>query len=225
MSVPSALRQLAAVVRKDVVLEWRGRELVSGMVLFAVLALLTFNFAFDLTGVNRAVAGAGALWVALIFASLLGLGRSASVERMHGAWEGVLLSPIDRGTLFIAKLVSSLLFLGLVDAVVLVLFAGLFGVPVLRLPVLGIVALGTIGLALLGTLLSPMAATTRAREVLLPVMLFPLAVPVVIAAVRATVLVLTEQPRDAWAWTQLLAGFDLLFLGVGYLIFGAAAED
>lgn len=221
----TAARQIYAIVRKDLLLELRAREQVIGMAVFALLTLVTFNFAFDLTGVDRAASGSGALWVAIIFAGLLGIGRAAAIDRQQGAWEGLLLSPADRGTIFLGKLTSALLFIGIVEALALAVFAALFSLPVLQPMVLLVVGLGTVGFGTLGTLFSVMAATTRAREVLLPVLLFPLALPVVISAVRATTLLLTDRQAEVGPWISLLMGFDVLFLGISYLIFGHAVEE
>mgnify|MGYP005838915705 CR=1 FL=1 len=221
----TAARQIYAIVRKDLLLELRAREQVIGMAVFALLTLVTFNFAFDLTGVDRAASGSGALWVAIIFAGLLGMGRAAAIDRQQGAWEGLLLSPADRGTIFLGKLTSALLFIGIVEALALAVFAALFSLPVLQPMVLLVVGLGTVGFGTLGTLFSVMAATTRAREVLLPVLLFPLALPVVISAVRATTLLLTDRQAEVGPWISLLLGFDVLFLGISYLIFGHAVEE
>lgn len=221
----TAAQQIYAIVRKDLLLELRAREQVIGMAVFALLTLVTFNFAFDLTGVDRAASGSGALWVAIIFAGLLGIGRAAAIDRQQGAWEGLLLSPADRGTIFLGKLTSALLFIGIVEALALAVFAALFSLPVLQPMVLLVVGLGTVGFGTLGTLFSVMAATTRAREVLLPVLLFPLALPVVISAVRATTLLLTDRQAEVGPWISLLLGFDVLFLGISYLIFGHAVEE
>ena len=120
----TAARQIYAIVRKDLLLELRAREQVIGMAVFALLTLVTFNFAFDLTGVDRAASGSGALWVAIIFAGLLGMGRAAAIDRQQGAWEGLLLSPADRGTIFLGKLASALLFIGIVEALVMAFLPG-----------------------------------------------------------------------------------------------------
>ena len=221
----TAARQIYAIVRKDLLLELRAREQVTGMAVFALLTLVTFNFAFDLTGADRAASGSGALWVAIIFAGLLGMGRAAAIDRQQGAWEGVLLSPVDRGTIFLGKLASALLFIGIVEALALAVFAALFSLPVLHPMVLLVVCLGTVGFGTLGTLFSVMAATTRAREVMLPVLLFPLSLPIVISAVRATTLLLTDRQAEVGPWISLLLGFDVLFLGISYIVFGHAVEE
>jgi heme exporter protein B len=221
----TGVRQIYAIVQRDLLHELRTREHVVGMAVLALLTLVISHFAFDLSSADRAASGSGALWVAIVFAGMLGMGRAAALDRHQGAWEGLLLAPVGRGTIFLGKLASTLLFIGIVAVMTLLAFAALFSLPVLRPPVLLVVGLGTVGFSTLGTLFAVMAATTRAREVVLPVLLFPLALPVVISAVRATTLLLAERAAEAGPWVSLLLGFDLLFLGIGYLVFGYAVEE
>ncbi len=217
--------QFLALVWRDILSEFRAREVVVGMAVMALLTLLIFNFAFDLSGAQRVASGSGAFWVAVVFATLLGLGRSASLDRQEGAWDGVLLSPVERPVVFLAKLSSMLVFVVLVELVALVVMALLFDLPVFRPGVLLVLALGTLGLCTLGTLFSVMTAQARAREVLLPALLFPLAIPVVIGAVRAMVLELSGFGADAGPWKSLLAGFAMLFLALSVATFGVVTEE
>lgn len=221
----SAWSQFTAIVKRDLLLEWRARELVLGMLVMTLLTLLIFNFAFDLSGVQRAASGSGALWVAIVFATLLGWGRAVALDRQEGAWEGLLLSPVERPVIFIAKLVSMLVFVTIVELVALLVLAVLFALPVLQPGVLVVVVLGTLGLCTLGTLFAAMTANVRSREVLLPALLFPLAVPVVIGAVRATTLELNGFTGDAAPWKSLLGGFAALFFALGALTFGSVTEE
>jgi heme exporter protein B len=217
--------QLLAILQRDLLSEWRAREVVVGMLVMALLTLLVFNFAFDLTGAQRAASGSGAFWVAVVFATLLGFGRATALERQEGAWEGLLLAPVERWLIFVAKLLSMLLFVAVVEAVALVVMAALFDLPVFRGGVLLVLALGTLGLCTLGTLFSVMTAQAKAREVLLPALLFPLAIPVVIGAVRAMMLELSGFAADAGPWKSLLAGFTVLFLALSILTFGVVTEE
>src|SRR5262249_22907048 len=151
-----------------------------------LLVLLIFNFALDLTGdVVRAVAP-GVLWVTFIFAGMLTLGRTFARERERGALQGLLLAPLDRGALFLAKLLVNLILLGLVDAAATPAFVALYNLTLRAGPLLAVVLLGTLGFATVGTLFAAVAANTRAREALLPLLLFPVLVPVIIGAVKAT---------------------------------------
>jgi heme exporter protein B len=195
------------------------------MLVFALLTIVTFNFAFDLTGVERAPSGAGALWVAFIFASMLGLGRAVSLERDKGSFDGLLLLPIDRGIIYLGKLAGNVIFIVAVQAVTLPVFGALFDLPVYQPLLFLVLFLGSLGIAGLGTLFSIMAASTRAREVMLPVLLFPMALPVVISTVRATTLVLTDRTADVVQWINLLAAFDVIFLTIAFLVFDRVVED
>ena len=218
------LAQVLAILWKDIRCELRSKQTWMGMGLFALLVLVIFNFAFDLRVDNKAAIAPGVLWVAFVFASLLGLGRTIAAEREKGSLDRLLLCPVDRKAIYLAKLLGNLLFIGVVEIVALPVFAALFDVPLFAATLLPIVLLGTLGIATVGTLFSAMAAATRARELLLPVLVFPLIVPVVISAVRATgslmVPALNEPP-----WIGLMAAFDIIFLSISMLTFEFVIEE
>jgi heme exporter protein B len=220
-----SLDKVLAIVWKDLLTEVRTKELIVGMLVFALLTIVTFNFAFDLTGVDRAPSGAGALWVAFIFASMLGLGRAVALERDKGSFDGLLLLPIDRGIIYLGKLVGNVIFIVAVQLITIPVFGALFDLPVYQPELFLVLFLGTLGIAGLGTLFSVMAASTRAREVMLPVLLFPVALPVVISTVRATTLVLTDRTDAIIQWVNLLAAFDVIFLTIAFLVFDRVVED
>ena len=219
------LGRIYAVAWKDLLSEVRTKEMFGGMAVFALLTIITFNFAFDLTGVDRAANGAGALWVAVSFAAMLGLGRSIAVERDRGSLDGLLLCPVDRGVLYLGKLLSNLIFILLVEAISVPVFGALYDLPIYRPTLLLGLLLGTIGFAGIGTLFAVMASTTRAREILFPVLLFPVAVPVVIATVRVTSLTLSGNTGDVGRWLNLLVGFDVVFLTIAFLVFDRIVEE
>ncbi|MDI3341582.1 MAG: heme exporter protein CcmB [Sphaerobacter sp.] len=219
------LRCIAAVAWKDLLSEIRTKEMFGGMAVFALLTIITFNFAFDLTGVDRAASGAGALWVAVSFAAMLGLGRSIAMERDRGSLDGLLLCPVDRGVLYLGKLLSNLTFILVVEVVTVPVFGALYDLPIYRPTLLLALFLGTVGFAAVGTLFAVMASTTRAREILFPVLLFPVSVPVVIATVRAASLTLTGNLGEIARWLNLLVGFDVLFLKLAFLVFDRIVEE
>jgi heme exporter protein B len=221
----NAAGKVMAIVWKDLLTEVRTKELLLGMLVFALLTIVTFNFAFDLTGVDRAPSGAGALWVAFIFAGMLGLGRSVALERDRGSFDGLLLCPVDRGVIYLGKLAGNVLFIATVQVISIPVFGALFDLPVYQPVLLLVLILGTLGIAGLGTLFSVMAASTRAREVMLPVLLFPLALPVVISTVRLTTLVLTGQNDAIIQWLNLLLAFDVIFLTIAFLVFDRVVEE
>lgn len=220
------MRKVWAIVAKDVAAELHTREMVSSMLVFSVLATLVFSFALDLRGdVARAVAP-GVLWATVAFAGTLGLSRSLAREQQTGCIDGLLLAPVDRSAIFFGKALSNLVFMLVVEAVLLPLFAALFDVPLLRPGVLLVVVLGTVGYAAVGTLLAGIAVNTRAREVMLPVLLLPLAIPALIAAVQATGgLVEGLTLAEVGGWMRLLVVYDLVIVAVSMLTFGYVIEE
>ncbi|GAC1456851.1 MAG: heme exporter protein CcmB [Ktedonobacterales bacterium] len=217
-------QQVAAIVWKDLRCELRTKQTWSSMGLFALLVLVVFNFAFDLRVDNIAAVAPGALWIAFVFASILGLGRTVAAERGQGSMDRLLLCPVDRKAIYSAKLLGNMLFIGAVEAVAVPVFAVVYNVPVLVGGIVPVVALGTLGVAAVGTLFATMAANTRAREVLLPVLIFPLLVPIVIAAVRATTALIAPVTGDP-PWLGLIAAFDVIFLSISAMAFEHVVED
>ncbi|HZS77652.1 MAG TPA: heme exporter protein CcmB [Ktedonobacteraceae bacterium] len=215
--------QVLAILWKDIRCELRSRQTWMGMGMFALLVLVIFNFAFDLRADNKAAIAPGALWVAFVFASLLGLGRTIAAERERGSMDRLLLCPVDRKAIYLAKLLGNLLFIGVVELVALPVFAALFNIPLFG-AFLPIVLLGTIGIAAIGTLFSAMAAATSARELLLPLLVFPLIVPVVIGAVRATGSLMAPSFNEP-PWLGLIAAFDVIFLSASMLMFEFVIEE
>jgi heme exporter protein B len=218
------LAQVFAILWKDIRCELRSKQTWIGMGLFALLVLVIFNFAFDLRVDNKASVAPGALWVAFVFASLLGLGRTIAAEREKGSMDRLLLCPVNHKAIYLAKLLGNLLFIGVVELVALPVYAALFDVPLFASSLIPIVLLGTLGVAVIGTLFSAMAAATRARELLLPILVFPLIVPVVIAAVRATATLLAPVANDP-PWLGLIVAFDIIFLSISMLTFGYVIEE
>jgi heme exporter protein B len=218
--------QVGALLWKDLVAEWRTRELLGGMVVFGLLTLVIFNFAFDLRVDNVGQIAPGVLWVAFTFAGVLGLGRSFVREKDQATLDGLLLAPVDRGAIYLAKLLGNLLFMLATEAICLPVFTAFFNFGVITPLLLATAALGTLGFAAVGTLFSAMAANTRARDVLLPLLVFPICVPVVIAAVEATALTLSGSPVAAGLrWLGLLGAFDLIFVILCFSVFELVVED
>ncbi len=216
--------QVGAILEKDIRSELRSKQTWISMGMFALLVLVIFNFAFDLRVDNKAAVVPGALWVAFIFASLLGLGRTIAAEQDSGSMDRLLLCPVDRKAIYLAKLLGNLLFIGVVEIVALPIFAALFDVPLFVGQLIPIVLLGTLGVATIGTLFSAMAAATRARELLLPLLVFPLIVPIVIAAVRATGSLLAPGANEP-PWLGLIIAFDIIFLSLATLLFQYVIEE
>ncbi len=214
------LRQAWTIIWKDLLVELRTREMFSSSFVFALLLIVIFSFAFDLRADNVAQVVPGVLWVTFAFAGTLELNRSMAAETEGGRMDGLLLAPLDRSTIYFGKAVGNLLFMFAAEAIMLPIFSAVFDVNLLRPLLVLTVALGTAGLAAVGTLLSTMAANTRAREVMLPVLLFPVVLPVVLAAVRLTAGILDGLAwPDLAPWLRLLFGVDVIFLVVSYLTF------
>lgn len=219
------MRPLWMIVWKDLLVELRGREFVGAMLAFALVTIVTLNFAFDLLRDNAEAAGAGALWIAFLFAGMLGLGRSLAVERDRGTLEALTLCPVDAGTIFLGKFIANLVFILVVEVVALPVFAALYDMPTLAPQMVPVALAGTVGFAGLGTLFSAVAAGSRSREILMPLLLMPLSIPIVIAVVRATTLVFEGRSGDAWAWFNVLAAFDVIFVTLSWLVFHLVLED
>ncbi len=221
----NTLRQIWAIVAKDLAAEIHTREIFNAMFVFAVLALLIFSFALDLRGATARAAAPGVLWATIAFAGNLGLSRSMTHEQQTGGLEGLRLAPIDRTVIFFGKALGNLILMFVVEIVLLPLGTAFFNVSLLRLPVIFILLLGTIGYAAIGTLLAAIAVNTRAREVMLPILLLPLAVPLLIAAVQATSGLLEGLTlAEVNAWMRILVVYDLVMVAVAVLTFEYAIE-
>ena len=218
------LRQVGAILWKDIAAELRTKEMFSSMFVFVLLTIIIFHFAFELRLENARQAAPGILWVTFSFAGILGLGRSFILEKDLGCLEGLLLAPLARSVIFFGKVASNVLFMWVVEAIALPILAALFNLPLMCLEMAAVVVLGTVGLAGVGTLFSAMVVNTRAREVLLPVMLFPIVAPALIAAVKLTAGILDGE-RLINHWLQLLVGFDILFLTIAYVTFDYVVEQ
>lgn len=216
--------QVGSLLWKDIRCELRSKQTWLGMGLFALLVLIVFNFAFDLRVDDKAAVAPGVLWIAFIFASLLGLGRTIAAEREHGSMDRLLLCPVDRKAIYLAKLLGNLLFIGVVEIIALPIFVILFDIQISLLGLIPIVVAGSLGVATIITLFSAMAAATRARELLLPALVFPLIVPVVIAAVRATENLIAPVANEP-PWLGLIIAFDVIFLSVATLLFQYVIEE
>ena len=224
----SYLRKVLAIVWKDIVAELRTKEMFSAMFVFAVLVIVIFTFAFDLrvSGERVRQVAPGALWVAFAFAGILGLNRAFVAEKDRGCLEGLLLAPVDHTAIYFGKMISTVLFMIVVEALMVPVFTAFFGVNLFDLRLVFIIVLGTIGFASVGTILSAMTAQTRAREVLLPILLLPVAAPVLIAAVKATAGILDGMTMaDVSLWWQLLLAFAFLYPAIAFMTFDFIVKE
>jgi len=216
------LKQTYWLLWKDLLLEVRRREGLLTMFFFGALLLFIFHFAFEVPPERAADAAPGLLWLAFIFTGTLGLTQLFQPERENRCLEALLLSPMDRAALYLAKVSFNFLLMALVQLVVFPLFWVLFNLTAWsRLPYLFLASLlGTIGFCVLGTLFSAVTLRARARELLLPLVLLPLMIPVILGTIRVMEIVLREGPfEEAVSWLRLLVGFDVIFFTAGFLIF------
>ena len=204
------------VMRKDLTVEARSRELLLTTLFFAVSTVLVFAFGFVRDGRAVEDAAAGILWIAIAFAGTLALGRTFERERYHDVLHALLLAPVDRPAIYVGKLLGIVALLAAVEAVVVPLVALLFQAGLFRYPLraAALLGLGTIGFAAVGTLFAAMLVRARSRDVLLPVLLYPITIPVIIAGVRGTAALLQPEPdlAMAGAWTGMLVFFDVVFI-------------
>ena len=215
-----------AVVWKDLAAEFRSRELLSAMLVFSLLVILIFNFALELDIKTRQSVTAGVLWTTFAFAGTLGLNRSMAVEKDRGCMDGLLLAPVDRAAIYFGKTISNLAFMLIVEAIVLPLYSVLYGVNLFQLGLLGVILLGSIGYTAVGTLLSTMSVQTRTRDVLLPILLFPVAIPVLLAAVKASEGFLTgAEFSQILAPLNILIVYDIIFIAVAFMAFDYVVEE
>jgi len=227
MSLRREWRRARAIAWKDLTAERRSKAQFNGVIILAVTILVMFGFALGPDAQAIRDAASGAIWLAALFAGVLAFNRSYQLELDGGALEQLLLYPGSRRAIFAGKLLANFAFVGLMLAVVVVVGIVLFQVAVPRQwpALVAILFLGATGLVTLGTFYAAMASRSRAREVLLPLLLFPMLVPVLLAAMEATKALLGGNiMSDAGAWTRLLGTFDLIFLVATFLAFESIIE-
>jgi heme exporter protein B len=220
------LRAVIAIARKDLTAEVRSRELISAMLVFSLLVVLVFNFALELDRAARETVSAGVLWVTFMFSGTLGLNRAFAQEKDRGSMDGLLLAPVDRTAIYFGKLISTLAIMLLVEAVVIPVFSVLYNISLFQPLVLVTILLGTLGYAGVGTLLASMAVHTRTRDVILPILQFPVTVPVILAAVKASTGFLAAADwSEVSLWLNILVVYDTIFLAVAYMVFDYVVEE
>jgi heme exporter protein B len=223
---PSFFKATLAIVQKDLSAEFRSFELISAMLVFSLLVIIIFNFALELDVKVRQSVTSGVLWATFAFAGTLGLNRSMSVEKDRGCMDGLLLAPVDRSVIYFGKAISNLIFMLVVEVIVLPVYSLLYNVNLFRFDLLGVILLGSIGYAAVGTLLSTMSAQTRTREVLLPILLFPVAMPVLLASVKASGGLLTgAEFSEILSPLNLLIVYDIIFIAIAFMVFDFVVEE
>ena len=220
------LRAVYSIIWKDLSAELRSRELLSAMLVFALLVIIIFNFAIELEPKLRLVITPGVLWVTFIFAGTLGLNRSMAIEKDRGCLDGLLLAPVDRSAIYFGKMIGNLLFMFIVELIILPVYSILYNINLFQPGLLLVILLGSIGYVAVGTLLSSMAVQTRTRDMLLPILLFPVIVPVLLAAVKASGGFLQGSvTTEIVPWLNLLIAYDVIFLAISFMVFDYVVEE
>jgi len=228
LSMPTTWAEQAwAVARKDVLLELRSRTNFNAMLFFAGMVLLIFSFALGPDPSTLRSASGGLLWLAFVFAGVLAFGHAYQLEAENSAFEGLLLVAQNRSAIYAGKLLGTVAVMLVIEAVILPLMAVLYNLDLWGsiFALAGIAALGTLGFASIGALYGALTMSLRAREVLLPLLLLPVTVPVILGAVKATTYVLPGQHGDLFLWLELLCAFDVIFISAGILIYEYAVGE
>ena len=219
----SLFRAAWIIARKDLVVEVRSRELAYTTLFFAVACVLVFAFAFVREGRALDDAAAGILWVSIAFSGTLALGRAFERERQNETLKALLLAPTERPAVYLGKLAGLLILMICVELVVVPVVGLLFAAPIFRAPFLlgSILAAGTLGFAGVGTLFAAMLVRAHSRDVLLPILLYPITVPVIIAGVRGTAAIFAPDPNfdAAQSWLSMLIFFDAVFVTLAFWTF------
>ncbi|MDA2919406.1 heme exporter protein CcmB [Desulfobacterota bacterium AH_259_B03_O07] len=222
------MRKIFTILWKDIVTELRTKELLSAMFTFSLIILLIFNFAFSFSSEYLKFATPAILWVTFTFAGILGLGRSFAIEKEGNSILGLLLTPVDRSLLYFGKLISNLVFVFIVELITLALFVLFFNYSIFHaiLPLSFVIILGTLGFVSVGTLFSAIAINTKLREVLLPILLFPIIIPVIVSSVKLTASVLEgNSVFSAGSAIHILVSFDIIFIAACAIIFEYVLEE
>jgi heme exporter protein B len=225
---PGMLRAAWLVARKDLAIEFRTRTAFFSALVFALLGLTTFYFAWDATAVSAIDLAPGVLWVIFTFSGLLGLQRSFGVEQADRAMDALLAAPVERESIYLGKALANVLFVAGIQAVALPAVGLFYNVPLgaIALPLAGLALLAAIGVVSVGTLFSAMAVNTRLAELLLPMLSLPFFLPIVMAAAQTTSRLLAGRPAaEAWPWLRILVAFDIVFVVGCTLVFPSTVEE
>ena len=215
-----------AIVWKDISAEWRSRELLISMLVFSLLIIFIFNFALDLNPKILQDVTGGVLWSTFAFAGTLGLNRSMSVEKDRGCLDGLLLAPVDRSAIYFGKVIANLIFMLTIEFILLPLFAIFHTVDLFNFGLVVVILLGSVGYVVVGTIFASMSVQARTRDVLLPILQFPVVLPVIISAVQASTYFLQDQPMDLiWPHINLLIAFNLIYIALSYMLFDFVVEE
>ncbi len=214
------------VVKKDLLYEIRSKEIISSILVFSLISIVTFNFAFDPTPKVIVLIVPGILWVSLTFGAILGFNRAFALENENGGFDGTLMTPIPKDALFIAKSFSSFIFLVIVEVFLIPLLVVFFHIEINLLILIPVSLLALLGLSFLGCVFGALSVNTRASEVMLPVLFIPVIIPLVLGATQGTQIMLAGgELKDALDWIGLMAVFDVTYMIVGAFCFSIIVSE
>jgi heme exporter protein B len=218
--------KVIAITWKDALSGMRTKEIIFSVLVFTLLVIVIFNFAFGTSQEMMELVAPGILWVTFAFAGVLSLNRSFIPEKEQDCLEGLMACPASREVIYVGKMLGSLLFMLIIEVIALLIFAFLFNLPVFSLQIITITVLTTIGFVAVGTLFSALAVNTKAREMVLPILFLPIVAPIIISAIKASELALSGEPWSGLSsWLQIIGAFDVIFLIVSFLIFAFVIEE
>ena len=219
-------RIVRTIIWKDINIEMRKKTLVSALLIFSVMVTLIFTFALDLDKSTRDNVAVGVLWVTFVFASTLGLNQTFANEKYHRSLEGMLLSPVDYTAIFVGKFISTYIFVIIIEIIIIPMFYILYGIPLFSPLFLLIVLLGSFGYTLVGTLLTSIAIRTQVREIMLPILLFPVSMPIIIASVQCSNAILSGANWGQFSNAfNLVIVYDIIFIGVAIMTFDHLIQE
>lgn len=223
----SYFKVIAAIVKKDILMEVRTKQVINAALVFAVLFVVVFSFTMEIGSNMEQKLSGGIFWVSVAFAGILSFNKTIGSETDNGSFEALMLAPVDKSAVFFGKVISNMLFLLLVEVILIPLFLVFYNVFIISHPLMAaVIILSTYAYSLIGTLFSIISVRTSSKEIMMPVLFLPFMVPVIIAAVLATnVFILGGQIQFSYNWIKLTAVFDVIFTAIIYGIFSLIIED
>lgn len=223
----SYFKVIAAIVKKDILMEMRTKQVINAALVFAVLFVVVFSFTMEIGSNMEQKLSGGIFWVSVAFAGILSFNKTIGSETDNGSFEALMLAPVDKSAVFFGKVISNMLFLFLVEVILIPLFLVFYNVNIIGHPLMvAVIILSTYAYSLIGTLFSIISVRTSSKEIMMPLLFLPFMVPVIIAAVLATnVFILGGQIQFSYNWIKLTAVFDIIFTAIIYGIFSLIIED
>ena len=222
----SYLGTIRVLLWKDILLEWRSKEITISMFVFSSLVIMVFNFVLDTASISLMMLAPGILWISIIFGGVIGFNRFLSIEKESGGIYGLMISPVERDVIFFGKMLSTFVFLLVIELLIFALFSILYNLSLYSPSFILLAVLATLGMSLVGTLFSTISVNTRSREVMFPILFLPVVLPLMIATVEATGSLLMEGvTKDFFNWVSLLVIFDSIFLVICPIAFTYIIED